>query len=1137
MDSISTRFSTLVGIATLALGVLAFSFAPLGMNVFAATDGQLNVLINGAPPSDFCVAGPITVSGDGVTGGQGGSWHLSIDWGDGVTTTDESGITTSGLDGQGNPFTYSQTRTLTSASTGITVILYHSQPSGEDGRVIDVNQCVAPPTQGVVVVKKDVVNDNGGQILAPGFTLHIDGNNFAGSETGADFTLDPAAYPVTEDAVSGYSQTSLVCTGDDSSSTTNGTVTVAAGHNYVCTVTNDDDVPAIGDLVITKTTDEGNGTFDFSGTGSIGDFQITTVGGVGSHTIIGLAATSYTISEDPSAHYTADLSGCGTDGVVTVATGATTTCTISNTYFNTPPVADDSLVTTDEDTPVSDSVSGTDTDGDSLFYAVLVGPLHGLLTSAIDSVTGAFTYTPDPDYNGPDSFTFSAFDGVASDEGEVTITVNPVNDDPVALADSYSTNEDTPVTTGDVLTNDTDADGDTLSVSAADSTSANGGTVVDNGDGTFDYTPALNFGGSDTFSYTVSDGNGGTDTAVVTITVSNDNDVPVATDDSYNTDEDVTLIEPANGVLGNDSDADSDPLTAVLDTDVSNGSLTLDADGGFSYDPDPDFNGTDSFTYHANDGTADSSEVTVTITVDPINDVPVATGESHSTPQNVPVPGIVDATDVDGDTLTYAVTTGPTNGTLTVFDTDTGAFTYTPNSNYTGSDSFTFTANDGLLDSNEATVDITITESPEDTLPLCSDGLDNDNDGLIDLNDPDCANFPLEISISPETAVNAVNQAHTFTVTLEQGSGTSTLVVGVPVTVTLSPSVEPTSDTCATGTDGDGECAVTINSSTPGTFTAHASTTIMSGGNPFPVATGGEDNPDATKEYVGAQIALSPLTATNDINQAHVITATIVVNPGPSETLAPDGQLVTFALDNSAGATAAFEGGVDTCTTSGGTGTCSVTINSATAGTVTVNGFVSIDVSGVTLERDTDPSTSAPAGPNGTGPALKTYVDDTTPPAPEEEGRTGGGGGRAACPDGTNYNSATRECEPDGQVLGAATSTPPTLGVTCGVYMDQYLRQGGPRNNPDQVTKLQQFLVKHGYGSFTPTGFFGPLTFASTKAFQGAYASTILAPWGLSVPTGLAYLTTLRQLNLIECPELMIPQPELVPWNLNPIVQ
>jgi len=124
-----------------------------------------------------------------------------------------------------------------------------------------------------------------------------------------------------------------------------------------------------------------------------------------------------------------------------------------------------------------------------------------------------------------------------------------------------------------------------------------------------------------------------------------------------------------------------------------------------------------------------------------------------------------------------------------------------------------------------------------------------------------------------------------------------------------------------------------------------------------------------------------------------------------------------------------------------------------------------------------------------------------------------------------------------GSVAGASIVIPQVLGETCGFSVDQYLRSGGARNNPDQVKKLQEFLNTHGFGSFNPTGNFGPLTLAAVNAFQMRYADEILKPWNLSRPTGLVYLTTLRQMNLIECPDLVIPIPNLIPWSANPSAQ
>ena len=113
-------------------------------------------------------------------------------------------------------------------------------------------------------------------------------------------------------------------------------------------------------------------------------------------------------------------------------------------------------------------------------------------------------------------------------------------------------------------------------------------------------------------------------------------------------------------MLGNDTDVDGNPLTAVVVTAPANGTLTLNADGSFTYTPNANFNGTDSFTYKANDGTADSNTATVTITVDAVNDAPVAVNDSYSTTEDTPLtvaaPGVLgNDTDVDGNPLTAAV--------------------------------------------------------------------------------------------------------------------------------------------------------------------------------------------------------------------------------------------------------------------------------------------------------------------------------------------------------------------------------------------------------------------------------------------------------------------------------------------------
>ncbi|MCB8946035.1 MAG: cadherin-like domain-containing protein [Ardenticatenaceae bacterium] len=194
----------------------------------------------------------------------------------------------------------------------------------------------------------------------------------------------------------------------------------------------------------------------------------------------------------------------------------------------------------------------------------------------------------------------------------LTMTVLP-NAVPVAADDAYTTTQDVVLTVSapGVLANDTDGDGDSLT--GVLNTDVTSGTLALHVDGSFTYTPTAGFEGTATFTYQANDGLDSSNVATVTITVVNT--APVAVADSYTTTEGITLTVSAPGVLDNDSDGDGDGLTAVLDTATSNGTLTLNTDGSFTYVPDAGFAGTDSFTYHANDGTDDSDTVTVTITV------------------------------------------------------------------------------------------------------------------------------------------------------------------------------------------------------------------------------------------------------------------------------------------------------------------------------------------------------------------------------------------------------------------------------------------------------------------------------------------------------------------------------------------
>ncbi|MCA1684097.1 MAG: tandem-95 repeat protein, partial [Actinobacteria bacterium] len=363
-----------------------------------------------------------------------------------------------------------------------------------------------------------------------------------------------------------------------------------------------------------------------------------------------------------------------------------------------PPVAGNDNYSANEATPLTVAAPGvlgndTDPDGNALTASLVGAPANGTVTLNAD---GSFTYTPNAGFNGPDSFTYKANDGTFdSNVATVTITVAAVNDAPAAADDTVTTAEDTPVTVAapGVLGNDTDPESDTLNAVKV-SDPANG-TVTLNADGSYTYTPNAGFNGSDSFTYKANDGTLDSNVATVTITIAAVNDAPVAADDTVTTAEDTPVTVAAPGVLGNDSDADGDTLSAAKVSDPANGTVTLNANGSYTYTPDANFNGTDSFTYKASDGTADSNVATVAITVTAVNDVPVAGNDAYSTgagsPLTVNAAGVLlNDADADGDGLSAGSASNPAGGSVTL-NAD-GSFTYTPDAGFSGADTFTYAA-------------------------------------------------------------------------------------------------------------------------------------------------------------------------------------------------------------------------------------------------------------------------------------------------------------------------------------------------------------------------------------------------------------------------------------------------------------
>ena len=337
----------------------------------------------------------------------------------------------------------------------------------------------------------------------------------------------------------------------------------------------------------------------------------------------------------------------------------------------------------------------------SLTYALSTTPSNG--TVVVNGATA--TYTPNADYNGTDSFSFQVTDsdGLTSTAAVVTITITAVNDVPVATAASVTTIEDIAVDIGLIASDVEDVSG---SLTYTVTSEPSNGTVVVNGT-TATYTPNSDYNGVDSFSFEATDSEGATSTvAVVTITITAVNDAPVANAVSVTTSEDTAL---AIALTASDAEDNSASLTYALSTTPSNGTVVVNG-ATATYTPNADYNGTDSFSFQVTDSDGLTSTVAVvTITITAVNDVPVATAASVTTIEDTAVDiGLIasDVEDVSGS-LTYTVTSEPSNGTVLV---NGATATYTPSSDYNGVDSFSFEVIDSEgATSTAAVVTITIT--------------------------------------------------------------------------------------------------------------------------------------------------------------------------------------------------------------------------------------------------------------------------------------------------------------------------------------------------------------------------------------------------------------------------------------------
>jgi hypothetical protein len=399
---------------------------------------------------------------------------------------------------------------------------------------------------------------------------------------------------------------------------------------------------------------------------------------------------------------------------LTVSDGTLSKTTTFSLYVkpvNDAPVANNATINISEDRTWTGHVFATDAEADPLTYTLVTTGTKGTAVLT-DPTTGACTYTPRPNANGQDSFTFRANDGKLNSQiAIITVNITAVNDAPVANPQSVTTAEDTPIA---ITLTGSDVEGKplTYSVVGGPSHGTLSGTAPN-----LTYTPFVNFKGTDVFRFKVDDGQASSTAAAVNLTVLSVNDNPTISAiaiQSMKEDTQKIVYFSVGDVETAASDLQlqvtSDNLTLISSTGMVTGGTG--AARNVTLTPKPNRSGKAGITIAVTDGDNGAASATFQLTVLAVNDAPVANDASYTTQENVPVSGQLTGSDVEKSPLTFSLVANGTLGKAVITNPSTGAFTYTPKANATGQDYFTFRAYDGQLYSKAATITVNITAAP-----------------------------------------------------------------------------------------------------------------------------------------------------------------------------------------------------------------------------------------------------------------------------------------------------------------------------------------------------------------------------------------------------------------------------------------
>ncbi|MBE0370701.1 hypothetical protein PAUR_b0784 [Pseudoalteromonas aurantia 208] len=473
-----------------------------------------------------------------------------------------------------------------------------------------------------------------------------------------------------------------------------------------------------------------------------------------------------------SATYTPNKHANGPDSFTytvsdsTPLTSEPATVNIAVAAVNDAPKAVNISKMTDEDTDLVISIDDIRTQASDIEDTNPTGgikltsePTHGAVT--LNQANGTLTYIPNLNVVATDTFKYTIADSneEVSNEATISINIGAINDRPVVENDSAQTDEDTPLTL-DILHNDSDVEDQGFNganIILEDQGKGEGlfdlATVTVNADGQLHIAPAKDAVGELTFTYVLTDSEAlASVPATVKVTIKPVNDAPVAENNTATVQEDGSF---EINILGNDTDVDAndklDVASVTLTDAASSGTVVISATGTATYTPNENFSGSDSFTYTIKDiAGAISNKAEVLVTVEAVNDAPIATPSAMTVVEDGSIDITLTGTDIEKSALTYKISTTPSNGVLT--PVSGAVWSYTPTANFNGTDSISFIANDGELDSAPAQIAITITaindapnaqnvsattdEETPISITLNGSDIDGDNLSFIIINQP-----------------------------------------------------------------------------------------------------------------------------------------------------------------------------------------------------------------------------------------------------------------------------------------------------------------------------------------------------------------------------------------------------------------